>query len=175
MLRLLQGDVGCGKPSGNGDGAPCRGGCGYQGAFMALTGSRHAAPSGAHRFIVSKGSGPRLRYSQVHEDCGAGATRRVEYRQNRIIVGTHALIHEKVSSTRLASPSLTSSTVSCRTVMALLSKGKLPHMLDERDADSPYAAMTKFGEMEAERDRREAGGTLPIITTVCSADGHSVA
>ena len=181
MLRLLQGDVGCGKTVVAAMALLAAVGAGHQGAFMAPT---EVLATQHHRVLTDllsqmgdppkvallTGSTKTAERAQILEELNAGKI--------GIIVGTHALIHEKVVFNSLGVSVVDEQhRFGVEQRAALLSKGKLPpHMLTMSATPIPRTlAMTKFGEMALSVIDEKPAGRLPIITTVCSADDHSVA
>lgn len=181
MLRLLQGDVGCGKTVVAAMALLAAVGAGHQGAFMAPT---EVLATQHHRVLTDllsqmrdppkvallTGSTKTAERAQILEDLNDGKI--------GIIVGTHALIHEKVVFSSLGIAVVDEQhRFGVEQRAGLLAKGKLPpHMLTMSATPIPRTlAMTKFGEMALSVIDEKPAGRLPIITTVCGVDEHSQA
>lgn len=181
MLRLLQGDVGCGKTVVAAMALLAAVGAGHQGAFMAPT---EVLATQHHRVLTEllsqmrkppkvallTGSTKTAERAQILDELNDGKI--------GIIVGTHALIHEKVVFNSLGIAVVDEQhRFGVEQRAALLSKGKLPpHMLTMSATPIPRTlAMTKFGEMALSVIDEKPAGRLPIITKVCAIDEHEVA
>ena len=181
MLRLLQGDVGCGKTVVAAMSLLAAVGAGHQGAFMAPT---EVLATQHHRVLTEllsqmrdppkvallTGSTKTAERAQILEDLSSGKI--------GIIVGTHALIHEKVVFNSLGIAVVDEQhRFGVEQRAALLSKGKVPpHMLTMSATPIPRTlAMTKFGEMALSVIDEKPAGRLPIITKVCAVDEHDIA
>ena len=181
MLRLLQGDVGCGKTVVAAMALLAAVGAGHQGAFMAPT---EVLATQHHRVLTEllsqmrdppkvallTGSTKTAERAQILDELNDGKI--------GIIVGTHALIHEKVVFNSLGIAVVDEQhRFGVEQRAALLSKGKLPpHMLTMSATPIPRTlAMTKFGEMALSVIDEKPAGRLPIITKVCAVDEHEIA
>jgi len=178
MLRLLQGDVGCGKTVVAALALLAACGAGHQGAFMAPT---EVLATQHHRVLTDllsqmrdppkvallTGSTKTAERAQILEELDSGDI--------GIIVGTHALIHDKVVFNSLGIAVVDEQhRFGVEQRAALLAKGRLPpHMLTMSATPIPRTlAMTKFGEMALSVIDEKPAGRLPIITKVCSVEEH---
>ena len=181
MLRLLQGDVGCGKTVVAALALLAACGAGHQGAFMAPTevlATQHhrvltellAVMRNPPKVALLTGSAKPAERAQILEDLKDGKI--------GVLVGTQTLIQDKVVFHSLGIAVVDEQhRFGVEQRAALLAKGRLPpHMLTMSATPIPRTlAMTKFGEMALSVIDEKPSGRLPIVTTVCGVDEHEKA
>ena len=181
MLRLLQGDVGCGKTVVAAMALLAACGAGHQGAFMAPTevlATQHhrvltellSAMRNPPKVALLTGSTKTAERAQILEELKHGKI--------GMLVGTQTLIQDKVVFHSLGIAVVDEQhRFGVEQRAALLAKGRLPpHMLTMSATPIPRTlAMTKFGEMALSVIDEKPAGRLPIITTVCGVDQHEEA
>jgi ATP-dependent DNA helicase RecG len=177
MNRLLQGDVGAGKTVVAGLGARQAAHSGFQTAFMAPTeilASQHAetlskllTPHGVTVGLLTgsvKGAARKTLYEQI-------ATGSVQ-----VVVGTHALIQEKVSFQQLGFVVIDEQhRFGVKQRQDLLAKSKhLPHLLAMTATPIPRSlALTVYGELDVSVLNELPKGRKPIKTTLISPNSRA--
>jgi len=182
MLRLLQGDVGCGKTVVAALALLAAVGAGHQGALMAPTEVlanqhyktlsdllREMGPDAPKCEIIT-GSTKQKELKLIYE--------KIESGDISIVVGTTSLINENVKFKSLGLAVVDEQhRFGVNQRAKLLSKGgEPPHMLTMSATPIPRTlAMTKFGEMALSVIEEKPAGRLPIWTKVLDPPEHEVA
>lgn len=179
MNRLLEGDVGAGKTVVAAMAATMVTRAGFQVALMApteLLARQHAetlrgllAPIGlAGQLDLLVGG---LKPAQKSE-----ARRRVKTGETRFIVGTHALIQEKVDFSRLGLVIIDEQhRFGVEERRKLQAKaGHMPHVLSMTATPIPRSlALTLYGEMDISLLDEQPAGRRPVITDICSPNSRA--
>ena len=182
MLRLLQGDVGCGKTVVAALALLAAVGAGHQGALMAPTEVlanqhyktlsdllREMGPDAPKCEIIT-GSTKQKELKLIYE--------KIESGEISIVVGTTSLINENVKFKSLGLAVVDEQhRFGVNQRAKLLSKGgEPPHMLTMSATPIPRTlAMTKFGEMALSVIEEKPAGRLPIYTKVLDPSEHEIA
>jgi len=182
MLRLLQGDVGCGKTVVAALALLAAVGAGHQGALMAPTEVlanqhyktlsdllREMGPDAPKCEIIT-GNTKQKELKLIYE--------KIESGEISIVVGTTSLINENVKFKSLGLAVVDEQhRFGVNQRAKLLSKGgEPPHMLTMSATPIPRTlAMTKFGEMALSVIEEKPAGRLPIWTKVLDPPEHEVA
>lgn len=178
MNRLVEGDVGSGKTVVATMAALMAMEQGYQVAFMApteLLARQHAEtiykllqPLGfASQVSLLVGGLKSTQKRQAHQRIADGSV--------RMIVGTHALIQEKVDMYKLGLVIIDEQHrfgVEQRKKMQIKA-GHMPHVLSMTATPIPRSlALTLYGEMDISLITAKPSNRLPIITKVCSPNSR---
>lgn len=171
MMRLLQGDVGCGKTVI----ALCTLlnaiEAGYQGAFMAptdLLAQQHATwiksillPMGIHVALLTGRTKAKER-TEILASLYAGST--------SLLIGTHALFQSDVQFKQLGCIIIDEQhRFGVKQRMALIQKGLSPDVLVMTATPIPRTlALTQFGDMEVSQLKEKPLGRVPITTRIIS-------
>src|SRR6202030_2035014 len=173
MVRLLQGDVGCGKTVVGAAAAARAAGSGLQAALMApteLLAEQHwrtlrdwFAPLGETVALVSGGLAPRARRSALEAIAGGEA---------RVVVGTHALFQEGIDFAALALVIVDEQhRFGVQQRLKLAEKGqqqgRLPHQLIMTATPIPRTlAMTAYADLDISVIDELPPGRTPVQTVV---------
>ncbi len=178
MNRLLEGDVGSGKTVVAAMAAVMAIKAGFQVAFMAPTeilAKQHAEtihkllePLGLSEVVGLLVGGQKPTQKRLtHEAIASGRT--------KLIIGTHALIQEKVDMHRLGLVVVDEQhRFGVEQRKALQSKaGHMPHVLNMTATPIPRSlALTLYGEMDISIIDTKPGGRKPIITSIQSPNSR---
>jgi ATP-dependent DNA helicase RecG len=167
MNRLIEGDVGSGKTVVAAMAAVMAMHAGYQVALMAPTEILARQHFQTLRNILGEQAGVRLliggmtaaQKKTIHEEIASGTA--------RLIVGTQALIQEKVDMQRLGLIIIDEQhRFGVEQRKELMRKaGHMPHVLSLTATPIPRSlALTLYGEMDVSVLREKPAGRLPIIT-----------
>lgn len=177
MNRLLQGDVGSGKTAVAAMAAYLASRQGYQTALMAPTeilATQHAqtlsellAPLGVSVALLVGGTKPKAK-AILYEQLAAGSI--------AVVVGTHALIQEKVQFNRLGFVIIDEQhRFGVKQRAELLTKSdRMPHMLAMSATPIPRSlALTVYGELDISILNELPKGRKAIITKIVSPNSRA--
>ena len=190
MARLLQGDVGSGKTVVAAAAMLGTVAAGYQAALMAPTeilAEQHyrtfnrifggdAEGSVFHNYTVSPALGRPVRMALLTGSSSAGDKRKIREALKRgeldIVMGTHALIQERVSLERLGLAVVDEQhRFGVLQRDALRGKGGSPHLLVMTATPIPRTlALTVYGDLEATRLDEMPPGRMPVETHFATPD-----
>ena len=178
MNRLVEGDVGSGKTVVAAMASVMVLSAGYQVAFMApteLLATQHAKnleymlkPLGfSDKLTLLIGSQSTRQKLMAYKNISSGKA--------QFVIGTHALIQEKVDFKNLGLTIIDEQHrfgVDQRKLL-LKKAGRLPHILSLSATPIPRSlALTLFGEMDISLIDEKPGGRKPIITQICSPNSR---
>jgi len=180
MLRLLQGDVGCGKTAVAALTLAAAAENGLQGAFMAPTELlaeqhfRNLLPllGGSHPLALLTGSGGRLTGGGGGGEVGAEAVRQGLARgEIPLVIGTHALIEETVVFAHLGVAIIDEQhRFGVAQRRRLKAKGDRPDLLVMTATPIPRSlALTLHGDLDLSLLDESPPGRKPVTTTVLPA------
>ncbi len=171
MHRLLQGDVGSGKTVLAMAALLMAVDSGYQGAFMAPTEvlveqqysslKKYLGPIGVEVRLLA-GRQRKKEREQILDELASGAA--------HIVVGTHAVIQDKVKFNRLAMAVIDEQhRFGVRQRGSLLAKGRNPHTLLMTATPIPRSlALTRYGDLDISLIKELPAGRKPIHTRLLS-------
>jgi len=178
MNRMVEGDVGSGKTVVAAMAALMAMEQGYQVAFMApteLLARQHAET--IYKLLEPLGFADQvgLLVGGLSAAQKASAHKHIANGDIRFIIGTHALIQEKVNMERLGLVIIDEQhRFGVEQRKALMAKaGHMPHLLSLTATPIPRSlALTLYGELDISVLTEKPAGRLPIITRICSPDSR---
>jgi ATP-dependent DNA helicase RecG len=177
MNRLLQGDVGSGKTVVAAMAAYLAAQAGYQSALMAPTeilAMQHAKT--LHSLLQPFGLTVALLVGSVKPKARTELYKRLAAGDIQILVGTHALIQDKVIFSRLGFVIIDEQhRFGVRQRTELLTKSeKMPHLLAMSATPIPRSlALTVYGELDISILNERPKGRKPIITHIISPNSRA--
>ena len=176
MNRLLQGDVGSGKTVVAGMAAALAAGHGFQSAIMAPTeilAAQHAET--LHQLLSPLGISVGLLTGSVKPAARKHLYSGIENGETQLIVGTHALIQDKVRFHRLGFVTIDEQhRFGVAQRQKLLEKSKhMPHLLSMTATPIPRSlALTVYGELDISVLNELPKGRKPIETRIVSPNSR---